>query len=299
MLQYLCCCSWLTGAAGRVKEISQWGQNAIKVLVLPPDKLANVAIDEGVLAVKFLETNILTNVRASLGMEIVNATFTTDIAGNRINLTCDGLPSNRNDMPLSLEEWCVRDDSLGTFVRCGDIDDAYQAYHRWCAPVVCHKISAKSPYQRTVESLSIIGGVYGIVTLCVFAIIWRCCICLEIARKKHWGYFKSTVTVALTYIRQYFGSAPIPKPAPIVTAPPLATTASAASTRNASVKSGRCGSNKDENVTAAPLLVSTASRSSRSTASSCNTAVSPRRCDSSRKDQDDAEGGCCTGDTAV
>lgn len=88
-----------------------------------------------------------------------------------------------SSLPFELQEYCCNDHAA----RCVDMDagcsDPYQAYTRWCDPLICYNISAKDKYMITMQAASAIGGLYGLFMLVFVSCVWR--ICLARCRP-HW-----------------------------------------------------------------------------------------------------------------
>uniref|UniRef100_A0A383VV87 Uncharacterized protein n=1 Tax=Tetradesmus obliquus TaxID=3088 RepID=A0A383VV87_TETOB len=98
-------------------------------------------------------------------------------------ISCPNVPS-RDQLPLALGEWCVP--AAGQPGRTADTrdnerdcSDPYAAYVQWCAPALCHTLGPKSHYLQAVQIMSAIGGVYSIIAMFAFAIVWRAFCALE------------------------------------------------------------------------------------------------------------------------
>jgi hypothetical protein len=50
---------------------------------------------------------------------------------------------------------------------------AYDAYAKYCFPIMCSKVTKKGPYLRTMQGMAVFGGMWGIVTL-VILVVWKC-----------------------------------------------------------------------------------------------------------------------------
>jgi hypothetical protein len=102
--------------------------------------------------------------------------------GNHSSVVEWNCPLN-GSLPLKLVEYCCKESDAN----CVDMDsgcsDPYQAYTRWCNPVICYNITAKNKYMITMQAASAIGGLYGLFMLVFVSILWR--ICLACCRP-HW-----------------------------------------------------------------------------------------------------------------
>lgn len=86
------------------------------------------------------------------------------------------------ELPFTLEEFCCWPALLTNnyFSKCAapqpGCPDPYLAYVNWCDPRLCHELKQKRPYLKTMQLLAAIGGLYGMLTLFVVAIVWNCCV---------------------------------------------------------------------------------------------------------------------------
>ncbi|KAF6265970.1 hypothetical protein COO60DRAFT_1633364 [Scenedesmus sp. NREL 46B-D3] len=108
----------------------------------------------------------------STTVEMVNAARNTSTP-----LNCSRVPS-KEELPLVLSEWCVPvPGQPAVTADDGDVErncgDPYGAYVQWCAPALCHTLEPKSRYLQAVQIMSAIGGVYSIIAMFAFAIVWR------------------------------------------------------------------------------------------------------------------------------
>jgi len=95
------------------------------------------------------------------------------------------LPANRSsaDWPLKLQEFNVFKTQWAQWKRNMSQKDpdlpsdpyhrAYDAYARYCYPIMCSKVTKKGPYLRTMQGMAVFGGMWGIVTLAIL-VVWKC-----------------------------------------------------------------------------------------------------------------------------
>ena len=93
-------------------------------------------------------------------------------------IKCPNIPKSSDKLPVILVESCIPADNSG-FETQLDCENAYDAYVRWCQPIICHTVMPKPRYLAAMQVMAAIGGMYSIFNLFAFAILRRLCCQLE------------------------------------------------------------------------------------------------------------------------
>lgn len=149
-----------------------------RIQAAPIDELpSNDDLKAGLQAVAKIQASFGVVLGRLLGMP--DDALTVESVDPRTNQTtsidCTGVPQ-KDDLPMVLSDWCrVRGSQVTDNTK--DCPDSYQAYMDFCAPALCQTLGPKTPYLQAMQIMSAIGGLYSIISMFAFALLWRTIYC--------------------------------------------------------------------------------------------------------------------------